>query len=254
MLKFSEANAKTKSLYGIKALRKYLRNNRKVYSLDMLSGWTCPAARDCFAKVFVENGKRRLQDGPFTQFRCFSASQEVAYPNVFNARQHNFSIIKNLRHPNHIAEVICTCLPKNAGIIRLHVAGDFFKLTYLKGVILAASYRQDVLFYAYTKMLNLLAQVNMDDPSNGVLHENFLITASVGGKYDSMIENLGIRTAKVVFSKKEAKLQGLAIDHDDSHAATKGGNFALLLHGIQPKGSEAAVALKELKGQGAYRR
>jgi hypothetical protein len=31
-------------------------------------------------------------------------------------------------------------------------------------------------------------------------------------------------------------------------------DFALLIHGTQPKGSEAATALKALKGKGSYSR
>lgn len=246
MLRFSEANAKTKRLLELSELQPYLEGKRKVYSLDLLSGWTCPAARDCFARVFVENGQRRLQDGPYTQFRCFSASQEVAYPNVYKLRDGNFQAIRKMRGHKQVAELICDLLPKNAGVIRYHVAGDFFKLAYLRGAVLAADWRPDILFYSYTKMINHLSQLDMDDPSNGVIRPNFLVTASIGGKYDHLIQNLGIRTAKVVFS--EADAGELPIAHDDSHAATMGGSFALLLHGVQPKGSEAAVALKALKG------
>ena len=52
----------------------------------------------------------------------------------------------------------------------------------------------------------------------------------------------------------EAEAGYLPIDHDDSHAATVGGSFALLLHGVQPAGSEAAEAKKKLGKLGAYNR
>ena len=47
---------------------------------------------------------------------------------------------------------------------------------------------------------------------------------------------------------------GLEIDHDDTHAFESDESFALLLHGTQPAGSEAADALKVLKkkGKGSY--
>lgn len=254
MLKFSPANAKTKRLARVSGVRQYLRDGRKVYSLDMLSGWTCPAARDCFAKVYVENGKRRLQDGPYTQFRCFSASQEVAYPNVYNARKFNTELMKGCRDYRRVAELILESLPKNAGIVRYHVGGDFFRLSYLKGAILAAEQRPDVLFYGYTKMINYLMDVDFQDPSLGIIRPNFLITASLGGKYDSLVVMNSIRYARVVYSKREAVEWGLQIDHDDSHAARAGGSFALLLHGVQPKGSRAARALVALRGAGSYNR
>ena len=72
-----------------------------------------------------------------------------------------------------------------------------------------------------------------------------------------MIAEQNLRSAKVVFSESEAVELGLDIDHDDSHAARpsmRDQDFALLVHGTQPKGSDAATALKELKGKGSYSR
>jgi hypothetical protein len=65
-----------------------------------------------------------------------------------------------------------------------------------------------------------------------------------------MIAKHNLRSAKVVFSELEAANLDLAIDHDDSHAARPSmseQDFALLIHGTQPKDSEAAEALKVLK-------
>ena len=61
----------------------------------------------------------------------------------------------------------------------------------------------------------------------------------------------------MVFSEEEAEARGLEIDHDDSHAAVPSwlnNDFALLVHGVQPAGSEAARALSALKGKGSYGR
>lgn len=57
-----------------------------------------------------------------------------------------------------------------------------------------------------------------------------------------------------MFSQAEADELGLEIDHDDSHAALPGPSFALLIHGIQPKGSEAGKAVRALRGRGSYSR
>lgn len=252
MLKFSEQNAKTRHLATIPELAKYLAGKRKIYSLDLLAGWTCPGARDCMAKVYIHNGKRRLVDGPNTQWRCFAASLEVAYPNVYNVHKYNMDIVKGGKTDKQVAQLILAALPKRAGIIRYHVAGDFFKLSYFKGAVLAAKARPDVLFYAYTKSLSHLQRIGMMDPANGVLLPNFMVTASYGGEHDHLIPIMGVRSAKVVYS--EADAGNLPIDHDDSHAATMGGDFALLLHGVQPAGTPAAKALVELRGKGSYSR
>ena len=60
----------------------------------------------------------------------------------------------------------------------------------------------------------------------------------------------GLKTAKVVMHPDEAAALGLEIDHDESHAINAGPSFALLIHGTQPKGSEAAEAKKRLDREG----
>ena len=80
--------------------------------------------------------------------------------------------------------------------------------------------------------------------------DNMVLTASRGGRDDDMIEQHSLRSAKVVFSVAEAEALGLEIDNDDSHAsnpAIRDNDFALLIHGVQPAGSDAANALKILK-------
>jgi hypothetical protein len=199
-----------------------------------------------------DNGKRKIKDCKDTQFRCFSASQEVQYTNVYNSRKHNFDLLRKENHEGMV-KLINDSLPENAGIVRIHVAGDFFSLAYMHAWYEVAMLNPSVLFYAYTKSLRFWVGGINELP---ILH-NFVLTASYGGTHDHMINEFNLRSAKVVFSEAEAAELGLEIDHDDSHAAKptlRDNSFALLIHGTQPKGSAASVALKELKGQGSYSR
>jgi len=80
--------------------------------------------------------------------------------------------------------------------------------------------------------------------------DNFVLTASYGGHHDHLIESENLRSSKVVFSEEEANILGLEIDHDDNLAANplkKDQSFALLIHGTQPKGSEASKSLQLLR-------
>jgi len=253
MLKFSNANAKTQALANDPELATYLTDKRKIYSLDLLSGWSCPHARNCLSKAVVQdNGKRKIKDGKYTEFRCFSASQEVQYTNVYNSRKHNFDLLRKENHEG-MFNLINGSLPENAGIVRIHVAGDFFSLPYMHAWYEVAMLNPNVLFYAYTKSLRFWVGGISELP---ILH-NFVLTASYGGTHDHMINEFNLRSTKVVFSEAEAVELGLEIDHDDSHAAKpslRDKDFSLLIHGTQPKGSEAAVALKKLKGKGSYSR
>ena len=253
MLKFSNANAKTKALANDSELAGYLTDKRKIYSLDLLSGHSCPFAHECHSKaVQLSNGKRKIQDGKHTKFRCFSASQEVQYTNVYNLRRHNFELLANAHHSDMV-KIIDDSLPPNAGIVRIHVAGDFFNQEYMHAWYTVALRNPRTLFYAYTKSLPFWVGGISEFPEIW----NFVLTASYGGRNDHMIDEFNLRSAKVVFSEAEAEELGLAIDHDDSHAAKptlRDDSFALLLHGTQPKDSDASKALKELKGKGSYSR
>ncbi len=252
MLKFSNANAKTEALKQVPELARFLSDKRKIYSLDLLSGYSCPYAEKCLSKAVVQdNGKRKIRDGKKTEFRCFSASQEVQYTNVYNLRKHNFDLLRKLS-TGEMIDLLNDSLPKNAGIVRIHVAGDFFNQWYMEAWYMVAALNPHILFYAYTKSLRFWLAVN-EFP----ILENFVLTASYGGRDDHLINEFGMRSAKVVFSEAEAEELGLEIDHDDSHAARpsmRDQDFALLIHGTQPAGSEAATALKELKGKGSYSR
>lgn len=252
-LKFSHANAKTVGLLEVPAISNFLVK-RKVYSLDLLSGYTCPMAKDCLSKAVVQaDGSRRIQDGPHTKFRCFSASQEVQYKNTFAARKYNFDLIRHAGTVARIASAIERSMPRNLGVCRIHVAGDFFNQRYFDAWLAVAKNNPDRLFYAYTK--NLPCWIRRRSQVDNL--DNFVLTASYGGKKDDIIGRYNLRFAQVVYSVDEAIDLKLPIDHDDSHAAnpsTQTNSFALLIHGTQPKGSEASVALKALKGAGSYSR
>jgi hypothetical protein len=243
-LKFSPANAKIEALSQVPELGRFLTNKRKVYSLDLLSGHSCPYAKECLSKVVSTETGLRIEDGPHTQFRCFSASQEATFPAVYRLRKHNLDLLKGRTREEMVSQISAD-IPKNAGIIRLHVGGDFFSRDYFLAWLEVVKSRPEILFYAYTKSLPFVIP-HLEEIAQ---LPNFSITASYGGYRDELIERHNLRASIVVFSEKEANDANLEIDHDDSHAANPNSkkSFALVLHGIQPKGTEAAEALKTLK-------
>lgn len=246
MVRFSDANTKIKKLLTVPALQKWLENKRKVYSFDLLSGWSCPFAEACLSKAIIVAKKRKIKDGPKTEFRCFSASQEVQYDGVYEKRKHNDDLMKTRKDSvNGMYELLAEALPENAGIVRIHVSGDFFNLKYLLAWIMLAKRNPHILFYAYTKSLPYWIECSSE--LQGI--PNLVLTASYGGRHDGMIAG-NFRSAKVVFSQEEADKRGLIIDSDDSHAAVpewRNNDFALLIHGTQPKGSESGKALVKIK-------
>ena len=246
-MKFSNANSKIEALKKVPELSHYLEGKRKVYSFDLLSGHSCPFAKNCLSKaVQLDTGKRKIKDGVDTEFRCFSASQEVQYTNVYNLRKGNFDELRNMKTCDDMAYAIAHSMPNNAGIVRIHVGGDFFNFKYFLAWCKVALDNPRVLFYAYTKSLNFWLRAAAVD----AIPENLVLTASRGGRLDHLIDEHNLRESVVVHSVDQAKELGLEIDHTDELAAIpsiRHKSFALLIHGTQPKGSEAADALKLLR-------
>ena len=231
LLKFGDPNAKLKKLTRKAGLR------LKTFTLP--AGHTCPAAKDCFSRADRVTGK--VTDGPDTIFRCFMASAEARSPSLRKLVWHNLGLIKDalVDGVDACADLICESLPKKFDIMRVHVGGDYFSKKYLQAWIEVAKRNPDKVFYSYSKSLHLFKEF--------ALPENLVLTASRGGKHDDLIDLHGWKEALVVYSEQEAIDKGLEIDHDDTHAAFGKENFALLIHGTQPKGSMASQALQAIK-------
>jgi hypothetical protein len=221
-------------------LLKFGRGNAKVgpdvFTFSLPAGYTCPGAKHCLA--FANRQTGQLTDGPEQEFRCFSASSEVRFPHTRAARWHNYDLLRAASSTAAMSRLIERSLVGGAELVRIHVSGDFFSSEYLLAWCRVADARPLTRFYAYTKSVHLWRR-HIDE-----VPHNLVLTASLGGKFDDDVADL--KTAQVVFSEEEAGVLGLAVDHDDSHAYGGVENFALLLHGVQRAGSQAAVALRRL--------
>jgi hypothetical protein len=226
-LNFSPANIKLKVLEKL--------TGKKVYSFSLLSAHTCPGAKDCQSFAIETPQGVRIRDGKHTKFRCFSASQEVLFPNVYKSRKENMNILPLAAQSiKQAAEIIVDNIPKKAGIIRIHVGGDFKTLAYFDTWNTVARMMPDINFYAYTKSIPFWVK------RLGLIPNNLILTASIGGKYDDVAIQNGLRTA-TVYETIDDVPPGIEHDEDDSHAALpelRDISFGLLLHGTQ-KGRKA---------------
>lgn len=213
-------------------------------TFSLPAGHTCPGARDCLSKADREAGK--VTDGPHAKFRCFSTSQESAFKSVRNSRWRNLDLLRAARTRKNIRELIFDSLPRRGSWTkcRIHVSGDFFNAAYFQAWADVARSMPDKLFYAYTKSAAIVGKFLGEGNS---IPENFVLTGSVGGKQDGVWDAHGFQKAHVVLHPDDTDLP---IDHDDTHAQSSGGDFALLLHGTQPKGSEAQKALRRMTEEG----
>ena len=224
-----------------------LERDTVVFSLP--AGHACPFAHQCRSAAERVTGK--IQDGSHTQFRCYAANTEALFRNVRESRWQNFEAIKAAGSTLQMAALIDRCIPRRKGktkLVRYHQSGDFFNQAYFDAWLLVARNNPDLTFYGYTKALPFWVKRLNEIPAN------MKLVASRGGSADNLISMFGLRSAKVVFSEAEAAKLNLPIDHDDTHVWKYDGDFAILLHGTQPAGSEAGKAWYKLhKAGGGYK-
>ena len=233
-----------------------------VITFSLPAGYSCPFAKDC-RSCAIKNPRKRhdigdrrkfiIKDGPKTQFRCSAAIDEALKPAVRESRWKNFLTLRNAceKGLSSVIDLLEKSLPptKWNKPTRLAVSGDFFSQTYFDAWLEVIRRRPNRPFYGYTKALPFwIARYNH-------IPNNLILTASYGGTHDHLIKEYGLKSVKVVKSPEEAMELGLPIDHDDSLAMEKYTDFALVVHGIQPKGvwARAWKALVK-RGMGGYKR
>jgi hypothetical protein len=236
----------TRTVKGAKL--KFGRGNAKlddaVFTFSLPAGHSCPFANECLSRADRHTG--RIKDGPNTTFRCYAASMESRHRTVRDARWHNLEALRACGSKDEMVALILASLSPYAGYVRVHDSGDFYSQSYFDAWLKVARQRPHTTFYAYTKSLPFWVARLGDIP------DNFVLTASKGGRHDRLIEERGLRYAEVVYSKEDADALGLELDHDDSHAMVNGHSFALLIHGTQPGGTPAAKAVAALRREGEY--
>ena len=227
------------------------------------AGYTCPFATVC--KNFpakwegpIKGGKwkkpasweKNVKPGPQAEIMCYAARAQGQYPGANVQAFKNLDLLKRMKTKEKMSNLIIKSIEyhglANTDILRIHEAGDFFSQDYFDAWIEVAKKMPQTLFYAYTVSLPYyMARKNS-------LPKNFKVIASMDKHNEKFIMDNGLRYSRVVGTEEEARVLGLPIDVDDSIAWSSDDSFALVIHGSQPKGSEAAETLKQNKKSGLY--
>ena len=199
-------------------------------NFSLPAGYSCPFAGICKSKVPRAGGS--IKD--YGDVRCFQSSLELVRPTVRAVRWKNFDLIKK-KSSEELTELILKSLKyhernvRGIHILRIHDSGDFFNQNYFDGWLGAVRRRPEILFYAYTKAIPFWkARKNQIPP-------NLRLIASRGGTADDQIED-DFRQAIIVSGMDDAIEKNLNVDVNEFLAIFGEGDFALLLHGTQPKG------------------
>ena len=182
LLKFGFENAKLKG----------------IWHFSLPSGWTCPAATICMTRADKTTGK--ISDGKDQEYRCYAAMDEARYPTVRKARWHNFDLLKNLTK-DEMVELISDSLPaglRRGGLLRVHIGGDFFKADYFQAWKEVAEKFPKITFYAYTKSIHIWEKFIK------VIPDNFILTASVGGKFEEKNRVTWLKECQGFFERRRS--------------------------------------------------
>ncbi len=179
-----------------------------VYEWNLPTGTTCPFALECKVVVDRHTGKFNISRG---QYKCYAASAE-RFPAVRKRRWENFEFVLKGNKP---------VIPKDCEAIRIHSSGDFFNQQYFDMWLDLAERNPTIEFWAYTKSLTYW--VNRLE----AIPENFVLTASYGGKHDHLIDKHKLKNV-IVYARKEDVPPDRPIDFNDDWARKHRKNFALL--------------------------
>lgn len=201
-----------------------------VYYFDLPSAHSCPMARSCRSKADRYTGK--VTDGKNMVFRCYATSQEAIYKNLRNKRWRNFDTLRKIKDFDEMVAVLDNSfkqLPRSVDCVRLHTSGDFFNSMYFMAWIKVIKRYPEVLFYAYTKSLSYWVK-NIDN-----IPSNMKLTASYGGSEDSLIKDYDLANARVFQTIEDIDNANLPLDTNETNPINGVKEFALLIHGTQPK-------------------
>tara|TARA_B100001179_G_scaffold145119_1_gene104985 strand:- start:2480 stop:3355 length:876 start_codon:yes stop_codon:yes gene_type:complete len=245
------------TLAGVMKLLRITFENAKlkgIWHFSLPSGWSCPGAQNCYTKADRVTGKitdLQTPDADGVTYRCYAAMDEARRPNVRKVRWDNFDLLKERKSTKEKVTLIVSSI-RNSGLarggtLRVHIGGDYYSQSYFNAWMQAAKFFPKIVFYSYTKSIKFLLEYIA---AHGGLPSNFVFTCSKGGKYDNLIPQTLVKSAKVFFNMDEANALGLEIDHTDDLAISGSDDFALVIHGSQPAGSAASKALSANKKKG----
>ena len=180
-------------------------NKVKVVAFNLPPVKTCPQAKQCIRGCYACQGRYTFK----TIRAKLQANLDAANSPVFQA---SIQTELNKLKPTHV---------------RLHTSGDIFSQEYLNTWISIANSNSSIIFYAYTKSIELVKNTS-NIPSNMV----FIF--SLGGLQDALINPNTDRHARVFPSVEALQASGYTdASKDDLLAIGSNHRIGLVYHGVK---------------------
>jgi len=158
---------------------------------------------------------------------CYARERAYSWPKVKAKHHLNFVATQS---DGFIDAMSLEVKLNRADLVRIHDAGDFYSPEYLEKWIAIAKQNPSVIFYAYSKMVDMLKKRKLfaDFP------QNFKVIFSLGGKEDSKINQESDRHSRV-FPTLDALLAAGYTDTSRDDTLAIGGNpkIGLVYHGLK---------------------
>ena len=180
------------------------------YEMEDKAYTTCPGAGACLALCYARQGTF-----------LFKGSKRVRIDN------HQLLLTtyatSGLDGVVDILDHAVKSMSKRVAVVRLHDSGDFFKKWYVEAWMEVIKRNTDILFYAYTKSFPMFKGMAIPD--------NFRVTYSFGGKFDSQIDGPNAR----IFATLDERIAAGYVDGNDSDMPAILGehNIGLVYHGVK---------------------
>lgn len=177
------------------------KHGKKIANFALPALKTCPNAGAC-------------------RFGCYAKSGAYLFSNVAKKHEEN---LKATKSTDFVYLMMKEIKDRKIEIVRVHDSGDFYSLEYLQKWVAIANGSHAVLFYFYTKNVEMIKSMSL--PKN--VHAIF----SFGGKQDHLIDHKKDRVARVFSSKKELENRGFIDASDDDLTFLRTKKIGLVYHG-----------------------
>ena len=192
------------------------------YEVEGKSYITCPGADACLSLCYARQGTF-----------LFKGSKRVRIDN------HQMLLTtyatRGLDGVIDILDEAVKNVTKTVAVIRMHDSGDFFKKWYAQAWMEVVKRHPYILFYAYTKSFPMFKGM--------VIPNNFRVTYSFGGKFDSQIDGPNSR----IFPTLDERITAGYVDGNESDMPAILGehDIGLVYHGIKKPTKEQFDAVRQ---------
>jgi len=144
-----------------------------------------------------------------TDIRCFAATAELIYPNVYMKRQINYHLS---RLHDFIDLVLKEINFNNVEVVRPMAAGDYYSMDVYYKWRQIAERRPRIIFFGYTKNPYVALDLIVHHPL-----DNFKIIYSHGGTYDEKLVGSNIPTCYIQMRGQDWNVPSIDLNSGDDY-------------------------------------